>query len=171
LKVSGVGGWLQWGALLAAAIAAPLLCANALMSGGRCRPFLDLFGPSDGSRLPPLSYLLGGTLLVTALIGSETALGFVFDPANRDFPYAALTMAVVPLAMLMLNPSANRRAADRRGGVCWAVGDGLGLCLLQRGQGQLAIAVTCAMYVLLAVTLWQARGRANPKISSPNRQT
>src|SRR5712664_1766214 len=99
----GVGGWLRWGALLAAAIAAPLLCANALMAGRSLPTFLDLFGPSDGSRLPPPSYLLGGTLLVTALIGSETALGFVFDPRYRDFPYAALTMAVVPLAMLMLN--------------------------------------------------------------------
>src|ERR1700688_2522657 len=29
----GIGGWLGWGALLAAAIASPLLCANALMSG------------------------------------------------------------------------------------------------------------------------------------------
>src|SRR5579883_62941 len=29
----GVGGWLLWGSLLAAAIASPLLCANALMSG------------------------------------------------------------------------------------------------------------------------------------------
>jgi glucan 1,3-beta-glucosidase len=27
------GDWLRWGALLAAGIAAPLLCANALMSG------------------------------------------------------------------------------------------------------------------------------------------
>src|SRR6204780_3093598 len=29
----GFGGWLSWGALLAAAIASPLLCANAVMSG------------------------------------------------------------------------------------------------------------------------------------------
>src|ERR1700692_2089456 len=29
----GIGGWLGWGALLAAAIASPMLCAHALMSG------------------------------------------------------------------------------------------------------------------------------------------
>jgi len=159
----GVGGWLQWGALLAAAIAAPLLCANALMSGRAMPTFLDLFGPSDGSRLPPPSYLLGGTLLVTALIGSETALGFVFDPRYRDFPYAALTMAVVPLAMLMLNrPQAGVRP------IAEAVFAGLlamasVYVFFNEGRDNWQSLWTCAMYVLLAVTLWQARAAQTPK--------
>src|SRR5690348_7655622 len=38
----GVGGWLLWGALLAAGIAAPILSANALMSGRALPTFLDL---------------------------------------------------------------------------------------------------------------------------------
>src|SRR5205085_71313 len=49
------------------------------------------------------TYLLGLTLVVTVLIGTETALGFVFDPRYRDFPFASLTMAVVPFALLLLN--------------------------------------------------------------------
>src|SRR5712671_6408124 len=60
----GVGGWLQWGALLAAAIAAPLLCANALMSGRSLPTFLELFGPADGERRSALTYLLGASLAV-----------------------------------------------------------------------------------------------------------
>ena len=44
----GVGGWLRWGALLAAGIASPLLCANALMSGRALPTFLELLGPRDG---------------------------------------------------------------------------------------------------------------------------
>src|SRR3954447_18254429 len=43
----GIGGWLQWGALLAAAIASPLLCANALMAGRSLPTFLELFGPRE----------------------------------------------------------------------------------------------------------------------------
>src|SRR5260370_40114385 len=43
----GIGGWLGWGALLAAAIASPLLCANALMSGRPLPTFLELLGPRD----------------------------------------------------------------------------------------------------------------------------
>src|ERR1700686_5504133 len=43
----GFGGWLGWGALLTAAIASPLLCANALMSGRALPTFLELVGPRD----------------------------------------------------------------------------------------------------------------------------
>src|SRR5450755_4027012 len=35
----GLSGWLRWGALLTAAIASPLLCANAAMSGRSLPPF------------------------------------------------------------------------------------------------------------------------------------
>ena len=98
----GIGGWLQWGALLAAAIASPMLCANAAMSGRALPTFLELLGPRDGRTRSVLTVLLGLTLIVTTVIGAETALGFVFDPRYRDFPFAALTMAVVPFAALML---------------------------------------------------------------------
>src|SRR5450631_1583948 len=87
----GIGGWLGWGALLAAAIASPLLCANALMSGRALPTFLELLGPRDARTRSVLTMLLGGALLVTTLIGAETALGFVFDPRYHDFPFAALT--------------------------------------------------------------------------------
>src|SRR5450756_462426 len=44
----GWAGWLSWGALLAAGIASPLLCANALMSGLSLPTFLELLGPRAG---------------------------------------------------------------------------------------------------------------------------
>ena len=66
---------------------------------GRPLPtFLELLGPRDGRTGTVLTVLLGLTLIVTTLIGAETALGFAFDPRYRDFPFAALTMAVVPFA-------------------------------------------------------------------------
>src|SRR6202023_2711122 len=97
----GLGGWLQWGALLAAAIASPLLCAHALMSGRSLPTFLELLGPREDRSKSLLTWLPGIALVVTVLIGAETALGFVFDPRYKDFPYAALTMAGVPFAMLV----------------------------------------------------------------------
>ena len=133
------------------------------MSGRAMPTFLDLFGPSDGSRLPPPSYLLGGTLLVTALIGSETALGFVFDPRYRDFPYAALTMAVVPLAMLMLNrpQTGVRPIAEAVFAALLAMASVY--VFFNEGRDNWQSLWTCAMYVLLAVTLWQARAAQTPK--------
>src|SRR6202035_2357006 len=98
----GIGGWLGWGALLTAAIASPLLCANALMSGRSLPTFLELLGPREMRTRSALAAMLGAALVVTTLIGAETALGFVFDPRYKDFPYAALTMAVVPFSALML---------------------------------------------------------------------
>jgi len=159
----GVGGWLQWGALLAAAIAAPLLCANALMSGRALPTFLELFGPADGHSRSILAYLLGAPLVITALIGSETALGFVFDPRYRDFPYASLTMAVLPFATLMLNrPQTGLRP------IAEAVFAGLlviasAYIAVNEGSDNWQSLWTCAIYVLFAVTLWQARAAQIPK--------
>src|SRR4051795_933926 len=83
----GFGGWLQWGLLLAAATAAPLLVANALMSGRALPTFLELIGPREGRTRSVLTFALGLTLVVTTVIAAETALGFTFDPRYRDFPY------------------------------------------------------------------------------------
>src|SRR5204862_6756465 len=41
----GIGGWLKWGALLAAAMASPLLCAKAVLAGPPLPTVLALLGP------------------------------------------------------------------------------------------------------------------------------
>ena len=160
----GFGGWLRWGALLAAAIASPLLCANALMSGRALPTFLALLGPRDGRAGSALTMILGVALVVTTLIGAETALGFVFDPRYRDFPFAALTMAVVPFSFLAL---LNRPQAGARP-IAEAVFAGLlaGAALytiFNEGSDNWQSLWTCAVYFLFAVTLWQARAAQIPK--------
>src|SRR6202171_1897439 len=72
----GIGGWLGWGALLTAAIASPLLCANALMSGRALAAFLGVLGPQEARSRSALTMILGAALVVTTLIGTETAPGF-----------------------------------------------------------------------------------------------
>src|SRR5437899_3555224 len=94
----GFGGWLGWGALLAAGIASPLLCTNAMMSGRALPTFLELLGPRDARTGSILTIVLGAVLVVTTLIGTETALGFVFYPRYRALPLASLTMAVLPFS-------------------------------------------------------------------------
>jgi hypothetical protein len=160
----GFGGWLGWGALLTAAIASPMLCANALMSGRALPTFLELLGPRDVRARPALTLLLGATLVVTTLIGAETALGFVFDPRYRDFPFAALTMAVMPFAALMLL----NRPQDGVRPIAEAVFAGLlaaaaGYTVFNEGSDNWQSLWTCAVYALLAVTLWQARAVQIPK--------
>ena len=160
----GFGGWLAWGSLLAAAIVSPLLCANALMSGRSLPTFLELLGPRDGRTGSVLTVILGAALLVTTVIGTQTALGFVFDPRYRDFPFAALTMAVVPFALLML--------LNRPQGGARPIAESVFAALLaaavvytafNEGADNWQSLWTCAMYFLLAVTLWRARGVQIPK--------
>jgi glucan 1,3-beta-glucosidase len=108
--------------------------------------------------------VLGLVLAVTTLIGAETALGFVFDPRYRDFPFASLTMAVVPFASLML---LNRPQAGVRP-IAEAVFAGLLTAAalytwFNEGTDNWQSMWSCAVYVLLAVTLWQARAVQSPK--------
>jgi exo-beta-1,3-glucanase (GH17 family) len=160
----GFGGWLGWGSLLTAAIVAPLFCANALMSGGSLPTFLELLGPRDGRTRSVPTIILGAALLVTSLIGTETALGFVFDPRYRDFPFAALTMAVVPFALLMLLNRPQQGARPIAESVFAGV---LAVAAVYTAFNESAenwqSLWTCAMYFLLAVTLWRARGVQIPK--------
>jgi len=160
----GVGGWLQWGALLAAAIASPLLCTHAAMSGRSLPTFLELLGPREfrGGSFP--TALLAIALAVTTLIAAETALGFTFDPRYRDFPFASLTMAVLPFAGLMLlnRPQAGGRpiAESAFAGLLVVTTLYIGL---NEGAANWQSMWTCAIYLLLALTLWRARVAQSPK--------
>ena len=160
----GIGGWLKWGALLAAGIASPMLCANALMSGRALPTFLELLGPRDARARSVLTLLLGAALVVTTLIGVETALGFVFDPRYKDFPHAALTMAVLPFSMLMLlnRPQEGARAITEAVFAGLLAGAAL-YTVFNEGRENWQSLWTCAVYFLLAVTLWRARGVQIPK--------
>src|ERR1700722_1683414 len=160
----GFGGWLHWGALLAAAIASPLLCANALMSGRALPTFLELLGPREERSHQLLTMMLGAALLVTVLIGTETALGFVFDPRYRDFPFASLNMAVVPFSTLMLlnRPKEGVRPIAEAVFAGLLAGAGFYTVINEGAQNWQSL-WTCAAYFLLAVTLWRARGGQIPK--------
>jgi exo-beta-1,3-glucanase (GH17 family) len=160
----GVGGWLLWGSLLAAATAAPVLSANALMSGRGLPTLLELLGPGDYRTRSIPTLILGLALIVTTLIAAESALGFVFDPRYKDFPFAALSMAVTPFAALTLlnrpkdgtRPVAETVFAGLLAGAAVYTG-------FNEGSANWQSLWTCVVYVLLAVTLWQARAAQIPK--------
>ena len=116
----GIGGWLVGARCWPPASLSPVLVRQRADVGtARCRPswncsVLATIGTGSG-----LAVILGLVLAVTTVIGAETALGLAFDPRYKDFPFAALTMAVVPFAMLsLLNRPKGGRSADRRGDLC-----------------------------------------------------
>lgn len=154
----GVGNWLVWGTLLVAATASPLFGANALMAGRAPPTFLELLGPKDCRTPSGLAVMHGLVLIVTTLIGAETALGFVFDPREKDFPFAALTMAVVPFAAMALLNRPKKGIRPMAESIFAAVLLGAAICAaLSEGPDNWQSLWTCAAYILLAVTLWGAR--------------
>jgi exo-beta-1,3-glucanase (GH17 family) len=159
----GYGNSLRWGLLLAAGIIAPLLGANALMSGRALPTFVELMGPRPGRTGSVLAALLGITLLVTTVIAAETALGFVFDPRYRDFPFAALTMAVVPcwaLAWLTRPLAGDRPIAESVfAGLLVIAAVYVGF---NEGPKNWQSLWTCVVYAMLGVTLWRARAAQTP---------
>ena len=160
----GLGGWLLWGSLLFAVTAAPVFGANALMSGRGLPTFLELLGPKEYRIGSALTIILGLALAVTILIGAVTALGFVFDPRYKDFPFAALTMAAVPFASLTLlnrpkagiRPIAEAVFAGLFGGAAIFTG-------FNEGPDNWQSLWTCAVYFLFAATLWRARAAQIPE--------
>jgi glucan 1,3-beta-glucosidase len=96
----GVGGWTRSLALVAIAIAAPVVATAALVQNVAPPSFARLLGRKRPADL--LSIALGVVLLVLMLLSVQTALGFVFDPRYRDFPFAPLTSATVPFFVLTM---------------------------------------------------------------------
>jgi exo-beta-1,3-glucanase (GH17 family) len=160
----GLGGWLIWGSLLAAAIASPLFGAHALMSGRPLPTFLALLGPQNYRDRSLPSVVTGLILSVITLIGAETALSFVFDPRYRDFPFAALTMAVVPFAAVSLL----NRPKDGTRPIAETAFAGLFAAaalytFFNEGRENWQSLWTCVTYVLFAATLWRARALQIPE--------
>ena len=143
--------------MLTVAIAAPLLCANALALGHTLPRLGDLIDVRE-HKLTLQSKVLGLTLLAITLIALESALGLVFEPQRRDFPFAGLTMAVLPFWTLSL--------VSRLKSGPQTIAEILFACLfalaalyilfnegLQNWQAQW----TSAVFFMLAATLWRPR--------------
>ena len=154
----GLGGWLIQGLLLVAGIAAPLQSANALMTGRGLPTFLELLGPSEDRSQQFMTRILGLTMVVTTLIAVETALSLVFDARWRDFPFAALTMAVVPLfTVAFLNPPESDARPLAEGVFAGLLAIAALYVTINEGPDNWQSLWTCAAYLALSTTLWRPR--------------
>jgi len=90
------GGWLQSTALAVIACAAPPVLSAAAMRGLAVPPFWRLIGPRAKRTRDALGIAAGTVLIAAMLLAVQSALGLMFDPRYRDFPFAPLTAAVVP---------------------------------------------------------------------------
>jgi glucan 1,3-beta-glucosidase len=164
LEGFGVAGWIRGGLWLAVGFIAPLMAANAAIAGRSLPTFLDVMGPREGRTPLRIQRIFGLVLIVLVLLATESALGFVFDPRYRDFPFAALTMAVVPFLAVML---INRRIDGLRPVSEMGFAALLALSTLyigfNEGEANWQSLWTCGGFLLLAFTLLLARAEQSPK--------
>jgi exo-beta-1,3-glucanase (GH17 family) len=112
LESLGIGGWLRSVALVSLAIAAPVVAAAAFTQGAALPRFAQVLGGAGGQRPDQLPFALGLVFVVLCAMALQLALGLVFDPRYRDFPFTALTGAALPYLLLAF---ANPRDPGPRG--------------------------------------------------------
>ena len=95
------GDWLRSLAWTALAIAAPMACAAAVATASSIPAFAAVLGRRPHAQAP-LARSLVVLQIAVAILAVEAALGLVFDPRYRDFPFAPLSGSVVPFLTLAL---------------------------------------------------------------------
>lgn len=100
LQSLGIAGWVRSLVLAALALLTPVLASAALMRNASTPRFAQVLRGQGPPTSDPLVLALGVTLLVLCAIALEVALGLVFDPRYKDFPFAPLTAAAASFFLL-----------------------------------------------------------------------
>src|SRR5205085_6404583 len=108
-----VGDWVRswsWGAV---ATLGPVIGAVAIATGQRVPSFERVLGRPPDRFAMGAQFIFGALLVLLTVLAVEAALGLTFDPRYRDFPFPALTGALVPflLATPRWSPSRPRDAS------------------------------------------------------------
>jgi glucan 1,3-beta-glucosidase len=154
----GWGGWLRELMLAAVALLAPVTLSAAMMRGVAMPRLSRLIGPRDERSRDPLAILIGIVMVVTLLLAIVSALGLVFDPRYRDFPFAPLTAAVVPFlthSLVMPRPPGKRGAAEIAGATVLAIS--MPYIALNEGLVNWQSLWLCGAFVALVVSLVRVR--------------
>jgi hypothetical protein len=114
LESFGFGGWARSLAMLAVAMVAPLAATAALLHRSPAPAFGQVLGRGTERPAEFLSLILGTGLILLIILAIGTALGLVFDPRYKDFPFVPLTAAAIPYVVLTLLTGWPERGVARR---------------------------------------------------------
>lgn len=144
--------------MLTLALAVPMAAAFALARGDRLPGFAPALAPSAWRRRDSVGLTLSGLLVATFVAAAHVALGLVFDPRYKDFPYALLAGPVAALAALAVAGGKSDRppGAAERAGAALLAGSAV-FVVLNEGPGNWQALLLAALLALLAVTCLRAR--------------
>ena len=95
----GIAGWARSLMFAAVASLAPVVLSVAIVRKSLVPSFAQLLGPKERRVSEPLGRAAGAIMLAVVLLAFLVALGLVFDPRYRDFPFAPLTAAILPFVV------------------------------------------------------------------------
>jgi hypothetical protein len=158
LESLSVGQWTRSLALVVAAAASPLAATATLMRDTPLVRMSRVLGTADARKMDWAGLAVSVVLIACLLLSLQIALGLVFDPRYKDFPFAPSTAAIVPLAVLawvLRPPEGERGLAEIAGAVL------LGLSVLyilpNEGLANWQSLWLCGLFVLLSLTLLRVR--------------
>ena len=162
LESLGVGQWLRSLALVVIAAASPMTATAALARGTPIPRLSRVLGPADARKTDVVGLIVGVVLIAAVVLAIQIALGLVFDPRYKDFPFAPLTAAIVPLVCSRSKQQARAREARRNRGRGAAALDSL-YCA-ERGICELAVAL--AVHRRCGARIHAAAGARRAKLST-----
>lgn len=157
-----LGGWLRNLALTAVAAASPLALSAALMRGTPLPRLSCVLSPASSRSGDSLERIVGWIAIATMLLAVQSALGLVFDPRYRDFPFAPLTAAVLPFVVhSLVMPRAPGRAGVAERAAAGLLALSAVYIVPNEGLANWQSLWLAAAFVAFAVTLVRTRGAQN----------
>ncbi|HEU5018234.1 MAG TPA: beta-(1-6) glucans synthase [Pseudolabrys sp.] len=153
------GGLLRALGLAAVALTSPIVASAAIMRGAPIPRFSEVLARRD-ERIPDrLAVALGVVTVATMLLAVQSALGLTFDPRYKDFPFAAMTAAVLPLllhSLIVPRPPGTRGAAELAAAVVLVLS--VIYIVPDESLANWQSLWLCAAFIGLALTLVRVRG-------------
>ena len=154
----GLAGWVRSLAYVGVALLAPPVLSAAVMRGTPLPRFSALLGPVTERTRDPLAALAGMIMIATMVLAILSALGLVFDPRYRDFPFAPLTVAALPFltrGLIMPCPNGARGVAEQVGAGLLVLS--VSYIVLNEGLANWQSLWLCAAFAALAFSLVRVR--------------
>jgi glucan 1,3-beta-glucosidase len=154
-----LGDWIRSLAWLTVAFAAPVAGAAAATSGVGTPRLSRMLGRRADRPSSALAFALGLLLVVLVVLAVQAALGLVFNPRYRDFPFTALSAAVIPyLVMMSAWPRVRQVQPDAESIAAATLAICAGVIVLNETFANWQALWFCAGLVALAFSLLSVRG-------------
>jgi glucan 1,3-beta-glucosidase len=159
LESLGLGMWIRSLAMVAVAFLSPLVASAAIMTGTPMPALSSVLALEPLRKNDGLASALGLVMAATLVLSLQVVLGLVFDPRYKDFPFAPLTAAIVPLALhgLTIASRGGRRGAAETAGATLLILSALYVVPNETFANWQSLWL-CAAFAVFAVTLFRVRG-------------